>query len=356
MRFPLSWSWRTVTPFLILQVIPTKAFSHATCHPNSTSLDVEVLPAFFQPLLPPKGLLGLWVTVKPLNPDHRLQGPPPLLSSSLFVVLFRQHNCSFSKKTFHAQQVGSHTALVRNVSSQMLEKLVTEPGTQWHLHIPAVFSAEETARILKHLRRSGKSLLALPRHGPFHFAWKVASRTSHLKVVRSSCHCLLQPAGFCCQIAMFYTCWVVCLTTSATFIAMMLTEHYLSWSKRKRMRRNRLLQEYANEPVRLSLTGSKYQECAICLDRYLQYDGVKVLSCSHAFHSRCIDLWHITQARNKTCPLCMQKVMVVTHLMAMRLWQQEKSVGRCPLTENKPYPTCNHVSCWQSHVVPLSEN
>uniref|UniRef100_A0A8C5SLE2 RING-type domain-containing protein n=1 Tax=Laticauda laticaudata TaxID=8630 RepID=A0A8C5SLE2_LATLA len=51
---------------------------------------------------------------------------------------------------------------------------------------------------------------------------------------------------------------------------------------------------------------SKYQECAICLDRYLQYDGVKVLSCSHAFHSRCIDLWHITQARNKTCPLCIR--------------------------------------------------
>uniref|UniRef100_A0A8C6Y8I3 Uncharacterized protein n=1 Tax=Naja naja TaxID=35670 RepID=A0A8C6Y8I3_NAJNA len=126
MRFPLSWSWCTVTSFLILQVIPTKALSHATCNPNSTLLDVGVLPAFFQPLLPPEGLLGLWVKVKPSNPDRRLQGPPPLLSSSLFVVLFRQRNCSFSKKILHAQQVGSHAALVHNVSSQMLENLLSD--------------------------------------------------------------------------------------------------------------------------------------------------------------------------------------------------------------------------------------
>ncbi|XP_034263525.2 E3 ubiquitin-protein ligase RNF167-like [Pantherophis guttatus] len=354
MRFPFLWPWHMVTLFLILQVISIKAFSHATCNPNSTSLDVGVLPAFFQPLLPPEGLRGLWVKVKPLNPYHRIQGPPP--SSTLLVVLFRQHNCSFSKKILHAQQVGSHTAIVHNVSSQMLENMVSEPGAKWHLHIPAVFSAQETAKILKHLHRSGKSLLALPRREHFHFAWKVASTTSdRLEVVRSPCQCLLQPAGFCCQIAMFYTCWIVCLTVSATFIAMMLTEHYLSWSKRKRKNRC-LLRQHEKEPVHISLTGSKYQECAICLDRYMQYDGVKVLSCSHAFHSRCIDLWHITQARNKTCPLCMQKVMVVTHLMAMRLWQQEKSVGRCELTENKPYPTCNHISCWQNHAVPISEN
>ncbi|XP_070588252.1 E3 ubiquitin-protein ligase RNF167-like [Erythrolamprus reginae] len=356
MRCPFPWSWHTVSLFLILQVVTTKASSHTTCNPNSTLLDVEVLPDFFQPLLPLQGLLGLWVKVKPSSPYHGLQGPPP--SASLFVVLSRQHNCSFSKKILHAQQVGSHTAIVHNVSSQMLEDVVSEPGSQWHLHIPATFSAEETAKVLKHLHLSGKSLLALPKRERFHFAWKAASRISRLEAVRSPCQCLLQPASFCCQTAMFYTCWIVCLTVSATFIIMMLTEHCFSWSKRKRVRRNhRLLREREKEPVHVSFTGSsKYQECAICLDRYLQYDGVKVLSCSHAFHSRCIDLWHITQARNKTCPLCMQKVMVVTHLMALRLWQQEKSVGHCELTENETYPTCNHVSCWQNHAVPISQN
>lgn len=353
MRFSFSRSWHLVTLLSILRLVTVKAFSHATCNHNATSLDLGVLPAFFQPLLPPKGLLGLWVKVKPLNSCHHVQGPAP--SSSVFVVLFHQHNCSFSKKILHAQQVGSHAAVVHNVSSQMLVNVVSAPGTKWHLHIPAVFSAEETAKILKHLHRSGRSMVAVPMREHFHFAWKVASGNSRLEV-RNSCRCLLKPAGFCCQIAMFYTCWIVCLTVSATFVAMMLTEHYLSQSKRKRGRRSCLLQEPEKESVRVSLTGSKYQECAICLDRYLQYDGVKVLSCSHAFHSRCIDLWHITQARNKTCPLCMQKVMVVTHLMAMRLWQQEKSVGRCELTENKPYPTCNHVPCWQKHVAPVAEN
>ncbi|KAM3850867.1 E3 ubiquitin-protein ligase RNF167-like [Vipera latastei] len=345
MRFPPSRSWPLLTLLLILQLITNKASSHDTCNHSATSLDVGVLPAFFQPLLPPKGLLGLWVEVKkPLKPCHGVPGPPAS-SSSVFVVLFHRRNCSFSKKIFHAQQVGCHVAVVHNVSSQMLENTLSEPGAKWHLHIPAVFSAEETAKILKHLRRSGKSTVALPMREHFHFAWKVASRHSRLEV-RNPCQCLLQPAGFCCQIAMFYTCSIACLTVSATFIAMMLTEHYLSWCKRERDRRSCLVQEAKKESVRVSLTGSKYQECAICLDRYLKYDGVKVLSCSHAFHSRCIDLWHITQARHKTCPLCMQKVMVVTHLMAMRLWQQEKSAGRCELTENTPCPTCNHLPCW----------
>ncbi|KAM6465590.1 E3 ubiquitin-protein ligase RNF167-like [Liasis olivaceus] len=317
MRIPSSLSWHMVTLFLILQVVTIKAFIHATCNHNSTSLDVGALPPFVWTLLPPEGLLGLWVKVKPLNICHYIKGPPE--SSSVFVALFHQYNCSFSKKVFHAQQVGFHAAIVHNVSSQMLENMMSEPGARWHIHIPVVFTAKETSKILKRLQRSGKFLSSIPMPEYFHITWKDASRAPRLDS-RNPCQCLIQLSGFCSQIAMLYTCWIICLPMSA-LIATILIEKYLSRCKRRKARRNLYLQEHGKEPVSISFTSSKYQECAICLDRYMEYDSVKVLSCSHAFHSRCIDLWHITQARCKTCPLCMQKVMVVTRLQAMRLWK-----------------------------------
>uniref|UniRef100_A0A7M4FYJ5 RING-type domain-containing protein n=1 Tax=Crocodylus porosus TaxID=8502 RepID=A0A7M4FYJ5_CROPO len=50
--------------------------------------------------------------------------------------------------------------------------------------------------------------------------------------------------------------------------------------------------------------GVKYTECAICLEPYKKGDLLKILSCSHGYHSKCIDLWHFIQSRNKTCPFC----------------------------------------------------
>lgn len=51
--------------------------------------------------------------------------------------------------------------------------------------------------------------------------------------------------------------------------------------------------------------------CAICLQAYKPHEALKLLSCSHAYHSKCIDLWHCTQPRSKTCPLCRRRVTAV---------------------------------------------
>jgi len=42
--------------------------------------------------------------------------------------------------------------------------------------------------------------------------------------------------------------------------------------------------------------------CSICLDEYVAGDKIRCLSCTHAFHSRCIAKWLIE--RSATCPLC----------------------------------------------------
>uniref|UniRef100_A0A663MZM8 RING-type domain-containing protein n=1 Tax=Athene cunicularia TaxID=194338 RepID=A0A663MZM8_ATHCN len=53
------------------------------------------------------------------------------------------------------------------------------------------------------------------------------------------------------------------------------------------------------------------EDCAICLQACEPGQALKMLSCSHAFHGKCIDLWHCAQPGSKTCPLCLYSVTAV---------------------------------------------
>ncbi|KAI8061593.1 hypothetical protein BC940DRAFT_310204 [Gongronella butleri] len=44
------------------------------------------------------------------------------------------------------------------------------------------------------------------------------------------------------------------------------------------------------------------EECAICLEEYLEGDCIRILPCQHEFHASCIDTWLTT--RKKFCPIC----------------------------------------------------
>uniref|UniRef100_A0A670KI11 RING-type domain-containing protein n=1 Tax=Podarcis muralis TaxID=64176 RepID=A0A670KI11_PODMU len=59
--------------------------------------------------------------------------------------------------------------------------------------------------------------------------------------------------------------------------------------------------------------GDSYNLCVICMADYEVGEKVKILPCSHAYHTTCINTWLLIQPRSgKTCPICKQKVETKT--------------------------------------------
>ena len=52
--------------------------------------------------------------------------------------------------------------------------------------------------------------------------------------------------------------------------------------------------------------GQEEEECALCMELFVETDEVRVLKCKHYFHTKCIDQWLVETQRSKSrsCPLC----------------------------------------------------
>jgi hypothetical protein len=59
--------------------------------------------------------------------------------------------------------------------------------------------------------------------------------------------------------------------------------------------------ELINNQIKTKLKNDHEDDCCICMDAMKKNTLVRILPCTHTFHSRCVDKWLKT---NNSCPIC----------------------------------------------------
>ncbi|CAI5685206.1 unnamed protein product [Oreochromis niloticus] len=180
-------------------------------------------------------------------------------------------------KVLNAQKAGYKAAIVHNVESDDLIGMGSnDVDIMKQLVIPSVFVGEETANTLKedYMYDKGGHVVLLPD-----FSLPLEYYLIPFLIIVGICLILI--------------------------VVFMITKFV---QDRHRARRSRLRKDQLKKlPIHKYKKGDNYDVCAICLDEYEEGDKLRVLPCSHAYHSKCVDPW-LTKTK-KTCPVCKQKVV-----------------------------------------------
>jgi len=84
-----------------------------------------------------------------------------------------------------------------------------------------------------------------------------------------------------------------------------------------------------------TLSSSSTSDCAICLEKYIDGEELRVIPCTHRFHRKCVDPWLL---QHHTCPHCRHNIIGNCHLPP--LLRQ----SRCPC--RVPSGCVGHATDW----------
>ncbi|XP_019730832.1 E3 ubiquitin-protein ligase RNF13 [Hippocampus comes] len=266
----------TVQLFAFLHLLPVEADIAAYSFENKTKT-FDDLPSRFGYRLPSDGLKGFLIDARPANACQPIDPPPRDNLTGAFVVLIKRFDCNFDIKVLNAQKAGYKAAIVHNVDSNDLISMGSNDlDIMKQIDIPSVFVSEKTANSLKedYLFDKGGRVILMPD-----FSLPLEYYLIPFLIIVGICLILI--------------------------VVFMITKFV---QDRHRARRSRLRKDQLKKlPIHKYKKGDNYDVCAICLDEYEEGDKLRVLPCSHAYHSKCVDPW-LTKTK-KTCPVCKQKVV-----------------------------------------------
>ncbi|GFG34194.1 hypothetical protein Cfor_08171 [Coptotermes formosanus] len=239
-------------------------------------MEFRDVPAEFGDALPVEGLKGLVVMANPEDACSSIDQPPNNYTNNLgsWIVLIRRYGCSFEQKVRAAQQANYSAAIVHNVNSSELEPMSAKDPED--IFIPSVFVGEDAGLILKaNYQYKSNCFVIINDELPFNI----------------NIHLLL-PFAIVVGICFF----ILLVFVVVKFI-----------KDRRQQRRHRLPSSSLRKiPTAKFSKGDPYETCAICLEDYQEGEKLRILPCSHAYHSKCIDPW-LTRNR-RVCPVCKRKV------------------------------------------------
>ncbi|XP_061540811.1 E3 ubiquitin-protein ligase RNF13 [Phycodurus eques] len=266
----------TIQLFAFLNLLPVEANIAAYSFDNKTK-NFDDLPSRFGYRLPSDGLKGFLIGARPANACEPIEPPPRDNLTGAFIVLIKRFDCNFDVKVLNAQKAGYKAAIVHNVDSEdLLSMGSNDLDVMKKIDIPSVFVSEDTATSLKddYLFDKGGHVILMPN-----FSLPLEYYLIPFLIIVGICLILI--------------------------VVFMITKFV---QDRHRARRSRLRKDQLKKlPIHKFKKGDIYDVCAICLDEYEEADKLRVLPCSHAYHSKCVDPW-LTKTK-KTCPVCKQKVV-----------------------------------------------
>ncbi|EDV48034.1 E3 ubiquitin-protein ligase RNF13 isoform X1 [Drosophila erecta] len=265
---------------------------HVLVYRKPTSQLIEefnALPAQFGPQLPSNGLKVYVVPARrPYYGCDSLERPPHLNypPSAKFVALVsRGGECTFERKVRVAQNASYSAVIVYNNEGDDLEQMSADNVSS--IRIPSVFVGHTSGKALA-TYFTPEVVLIINDELPFNINTQLILPFSIL-------------IGMC-------------------FIIMVIYMIYKCIREQRRMRRHRLPKSMLKKLPVLRYTknnaNNKYDTCVICLEDFIEDDKLRVLPCSHPYHTHCIDPW-LTENR-RVCPICKRKVFTKGEARASR--------------------------------------